>query len=166
MEDGCWSSVIPSCQQQSGLLQQDCDHTAGRATPAQALQPSRGVTANAVQETWNLCAGQRHYSFSFQFQGEKRKIHWWTCYFAKGYLGSFFGFHFKETHSCSALADLCFLLRQTTNKFSCDCTFIIFFSVPPSNLNSLLTLVFAELHEHFPPSSWCLFRGNLHFQVL
>lgn len=56
MDAGDGNTVIPSCQQQSEILQQECDHTAGRATPLPSISPFQSSNYKCCTE--NLISKQ------------------------------------------------------------------------------------------------------------
>lgn len=98
MDAGDGSTVIPSCQQQSEILQQECDHTAGRATPLPSISPFQSNNYKCCTENMVSLCWTKPLLLLIPKRKEKKKMNWWTSYFAKGYLGSwiFFFFHFKE----------------------------------------------------------------------
>lgn len=85
------------CQQQSEILQQECDHTAGKATPHPSISAFQSSHCKCCAGNLKSLCWTKTLFFLFSIlRRKKNPKHWWTHYFAKSYLGSWFIFHFKE----------------------------------------------------------------------
>lgn len=131
-----WSSVIPSCQQQSKYSSRSVTPLQGEPHHLQAFQPSRAVTALLCREIFMLDKATTPFLFNSKEKREKiidghvilPKVTWDPDLF----------FILRKPLLLSSCRALFSTKTNSTKNFSHHCTLITFPSVPPRNPNSLL----------------------------
>lgn len=151
------------CQQQSEILQQECDHTAGKATPHPSISAFQSSHCKCCAGNLKSLCWTKTLFFLFSILRRKKKTQ------------NIDGHIILPRVTWDP--DLFFILRNPLLLSSCRPLFSsktnqqIFMWLyihhislcPPSQSQFPSVRVLAELHEHFSPSSWSLFRGNSHF---